>query len=151
MLKVKLLTSKKVGTTYRFLKMAKNHIFIKIFGFMIDSNRPLSLKNPHLDTSDTKIGLKTPKLLISNPWKRILVHAYRNLTYSLRYVSTKILVEVTLVVELSDYLKKTKMLQVVFSFCGISSKLSGWILGTLRDQFFLFVWCAAPLQNCNEF
>ena len=67
MLKVKLLTSKKVGTTYRFLKMAKNHIFIKIFGFMIDSNRPLSLKNPHLDTSDTKIGLKTPKLLISNP------------------------------------------------------------------------------------
>ena len=32
-----------------------------------DSNQILSLKKPHLDTSDTKIGLKTPKLVISRP------------------------------------------------------------------------------------
>ena len=29
--------------------------------------------------------------------------------------------------------QKTKKLLVIFSFCGISSKLSGWILDTLRD------------------
>ena len=86
---------KKSGYNLKILKNGQKSYFYWDFLIFEDSNRLLSLKNPHLDTSDTKIGLKTPKLLISNPWKRILVIAYRNLTYSLRnrlqYARTKIL------------------------------------------------------------
>ena len=66
MFKVKLGTSKK-WVQPENVKNGQKLYFYWDFLIFDDSNRLLSLKNPHLDTSDTKIGLKTPKLLISNP------------------------------------------------------------------------------------